>query len=113
MRMPITNGFDIWIHSSVARALGWALAHFVWEGAAIAAILAIALAMFRGSSARLRYGLACAALAAMPIAFGVTFAVSLPHSPVRTMVPIPLPEPTQVQFERVRESTPESGKFRA
>ncbi len=65
-------------HSPVAKALGWALAHFVWEGAAIAAILAVTLAIFRGSSARLRYALACAALAAMPI---VVLAVTL-HSHV-------------------------------
>jgi GWxTD domain-containing protein len=109
--VPITSGFDIWIHSPVAKALGWALAHFVWEGAAIAAILAVTLAIFRGSSARLRYGFACAALATMPIVFGVTFAVSLPPSPTRTIVPIPLPEPTQVQFESAPPTPPESWKF--
>jgi GWxTD domain-containing protein len=113
MSMPMTSSFgsfDIWIHSSVAKALGWALAHFVWEGAAIAAILAVALAIFRGSSARLRYGLACAALAAMPIAFGVTFALSLPPSPTRTIIPIPLPEPSQVQFENTAPAPPEPWK---
>jgi GWxTD domain-containing protein len=111
MRVPITNGFETWIHSSVAKTLGLALAHFVWEGAAIAAIFAVTLAIFRGSSAPLRYALACAALAAMPIAFGVTFAVSLPPSPTRTMVPIPLPEPSRVQFESAPQAPPESWKF--
>jgi GWxTD domain-containing protein len=114
MSMPIASSFasfDIWIHSPVARALGWALAHFVWEGAAIAMILAVALAIFPGSSARLRYGLACAALVAMPIVFGVTFAVSLPHSPARTIIRIPLPEPSRVQFENAPPAPPESWKF--
>jgi len=111
MSMPVTSSFDIWIHSAVAKALGLALAHFVWEGAAIAAILAVALAIFRGSSARLRYALACAALAAMPIAFGVTFAVSLPPSPTRIIIPIPLPEPSQLQFESALQAPPESWKL--
>ncbi len=108
--MPMTSGFEIWIHSGVARALGLALAHFLWEGAAIAAILVVALAISRGSSARLRYALACAALAAMPIAFGVTFAVSLPPSPARTIIPIPLPEPSHVRFENIAPAPPEPWK---
>jgi GWxTD domain-containing protein len=81
------NALDFWIHSAAAKALGTALAHFVWEGAAIAVLLASALAVFRGS-ARVRYGLACAALVAMPIAFAVTLAMLWPHSVARLM---PLP----------------------
>ncbi len=81
------NALDFWIHSAAAKALGTALAHFVWEGAAIAVLLAAALAVFRGS-ARVRYGLACAALIAMPISFGVTLAMLWPHSVARLM---PLP----------------------
>jgi GWxTD domain-containing protein len=81
------NALDFWIHSAAAKALGTALAHFVWEGAAIAVLLASALAVFRGS-ARVRYGLACAALVSMPIAFAVTLAMLWPHSVARLM---PLP----------------------
>src|SRR5580658_3385254 len=111
MNILIRTASTFGSHSAVAKALTWALAHFVWEGAAIAAMLAVVLAIFRGSPARLRYGFACAALAAMPIAFGVTFAVSLPHSSPRTIVPIPLPQPSQVQFEIAPPARPESWKI--
>jgi uncharacterized protein (TIGR03435 family) len=46
----------------VAR-LGWTLVHFIWQGAVTAAVYGAARAALRGAVAR--YGLACAALAAM------------------------------------------------
>ncbi len=70
------------LHSAAARALGWALVHFLWEGAAVAALLAAILFLGRPASARLRYCLACIALAAMLAAFGVTLAVLWPAPPV-------------------------------
>ena len=70
-----------WIDAPWAAALGSALAHFLWEGALIALLLGAALAAYRGASARLRYGLAVIALFAMPVAFSVTFALSLPAQP--------------------------------
>ncbi len=51
--------------------LGWTLVHFVWEGAAVAALLALALLLTRRSTPGLRYGLALGTLvvlAALPIA---------------------------------------------
>ncbi len=62
------------------HALGLALFHFLWQGAAIALALAAGLYVFRPSSARLRYGLACAAMLAMLAAFGLTLALAWPHS---------------------------------
>jgi GWxTD domain-containing protein len=59
------------MHTVAAQALGLTLFHFLWEGAAIAAALALALLFLK--SARSRYAGACLALAAMPIACGVTF----------------------------------------
>jgi len=53
--------------------LGLALLHFLWQGACIAAVYAIARTWMR--SAQARYGLACIALAAMVAAPVVTFAV--------------------------------------
>jgi len=76
-----------WIHSPFAQALGWALAHFVWEGAVLAIILLAALRIFRGSPARRRYALACAILAVMPLAFGATLAVMWARQPA----PVPMP----------------------
>ncbi|MEZ5303593.1 MAG: hypothetical protein R3F11_23565 [Verrucomicrobiales bacterium] len=59
------------LHSSV-EALGWALLHFLWQGAAIAALLAAALRLLRRRSPQLRYGLGCLAMVAMLAAFGAT-----------------------------------------
>jgi GWxTD domain-containing protein len=64
----------------IADALSRALFHFLWEGALIAAALAVAIHVFRPSSASIRYDLACAAMFAMVAAFGVTLAWCWPHS---------------------------------
>ena len=45
------------------QAVGWALLHLVWQGAVIAAALALLLALLPSRSANVRYALACAALA--------------------------------------------------
>src|SRR5439155_16890379 len=44
---------------------GWALIHFVWQGAAIAAATGAILRLLRNHSARARYAVACAGLAVM------------------------------------------------
>lgn len=57
--------------SPLVARLGWTLIHFIWEGALLAGLLAIALWLTTGRSPRLRYGLACLALtmmAASPVA---------------------------------------------
>ena len=79
------TAFESWIASPAARALGWALLHFLWQGAAIALLLAVALWLCR--AARTRYLLASGAMAAMVLAFAVTLAVCWPSAdqrPVRT-----------------------------
>lgn len=48
-----------------AQALGWSLIHFVWQGAAVAVLLAGANLLLRNRSANARYLAACAALAMM------------------------------------------------
>jgi GWxTD domain-containing protein len=80
------NVLTPWIQSPAARALGWTLFHFLWEGIAIAAILAIVLVFLRGS--RVRYGAACIALAAMLIACAGTFVRVLPDQPAPRHVPV-------------------------
>ena len=47
------NTLAPWIHTSLAQALGWALVHFVWEGAALAILL---MAMLAPSAGRPRGG---------------------------------------------------------
>ncbi len=69
---------ESWLQTPLASALGWTLFHFVWEALLIAVVLALALYLIRPFSARARYGLACLAMLAMPVVFGVTVARFLP-----------------------------------
>jgi GWxTD domain-containing protein len=89
------NALESWVHTSLATAIGWTLLHSLWEGALIAGVLACALWLSRRASARLRYALACLALLAMPVAFGVTLAILYPRAPVRMIL-------ANITFEQVR-----------
>jgi hypothetical protein len=51
--------------SALVEALGWALVHFVWQGALAAALYACADALASRASAGARYCLALSALALM------------------------------------------------
>jgi beta-lactamase regulating signal transducer with metallopeptidase domain len=57
------------------RALGWALVHFLWQGALVAALLELALFGLRGASSELRYLVRCGALLLMAAAPALTFVV--------------------------------------
>ena len=65
------NGTSQWLAPDVLRNLGLALSHFVWQGAAIAAFAAAAIALARKASAR--YAIGVAALALMFAAPVITF----------------------------------------
>ena len=67
------NAFSQWLAPDVLRNLGLALSHFIWQGAAIAAIAAAAIAAAR--SASLRYLIGVVALLAMVVAPVGTFIV--------------------------------------
>src|SRR5688572_19120172 len=54
------------------RAVAAALLHSVWQGALAAGLATLALRLLRGASARARYAVACAALAGLVGAWGVT-----------------------------------------
>jgi hypothetical protein len=49
----------------VLQAVGWALVHFLWQGALVAAGLAAGLALMRNRSASARYALGIATLAVL------------------------------------------------
>jgi len=49
----------------IVRRLGWALLHFVWQGAAVALLLAAAMRALRRSTANSRYVVACAVMLMM------------------------------------------------
>ena len=54
--------------------LGWTLLHFLWQGALVAALYALARALAGGRiSARGRYAIACASLLAMTAAPALTY----------------------------------------
>ena len=50
----------------VVRALGWTLVHTLWQGAAVAGLLAVALRLTRAGRAATRYVLSAAALVLVP-----------------------------------------------
>src|SRR5215470_8221441 len=67
------NAVSQWLAPDVLRSLGLALSHSVWQGAAIAALAAAAIAFARKASAR--YAIGVAALALMLSAPVITFLV--------------------------------------
>lgn len=90
-----------WMSSQLVVHLGWTLIHFLWEGVLLAGLLALALWLTAGRSSRLRYGLACLALAGMAAAPAVTWCwLGRLPMPAREA-----PIPAQVQVS----GTPESG----
>ena len=66
----MTN-FVNWISPEVLRTLGWTLLHFIWQGAGLAALFAVATAVCRSSTAR--YALAVSALVLMMVSPVITF----------------------------------------
>jgi beta-lactamase regulating signal transducer with metallopeptidase domain len=66
----MTN-FAHWISPELMRTLGWTLLHFVWQGAALAALFAAAMTACRSAAAR--YALAVGALALMMASPVITF----------------------------------------
>lgn len=67
------RGIAGWVSPEMMRTLGWTLLHFLWQGAALAALLAAILAFVRRADKR--YALAVGALALMIAAPTVTFAL--------------------------------------
>jgi len=61
------NPFLDLLSMPAASRLGATLLHFLWQGAAVAALLALALQLGRRQSARSRYAMSCVALAAMAV----------------------------------------------
>jgi len=58
---------------AAARALGWALVHFLWQGCAIAGALALVRVALPERAARVRYVAGCVALLALLAAPAITF----------------------------------------
>jgi hypothetical protein len=67
------TAFANWFTADVLRTLGLALAHFIWQGAAVGALSAVAIAAAR--SASVRYIIGVAALALMVAAPVITYVI--------------------------------------
>ncbi len=65
------SNFANWITPELLRTLGWTLLHFLWQGAGLAALFAVACAVCRSAAAR--YALAVGTLVLMMVSPVVTF----------------------------------------
>src|ERR1700687_1369217 len=65
------SNFANWISPELLRTLGWTLLHFLWQGAGLAALFAVACAVCRSATAR--YALAVGALVLMMASPVITF----------------------------------------
>jgi beta-lactamase regulating signal transducer with metallopeptidase domain len=89
----------------VVESLGWALLHFVWQGLAIALILALMMWGMRRASAQSRYVVLCCGLVAASLSLAGTFGWLIsqlpapsdarPESIALDETPQPLPAPEQ------------------
>ncbi len=59
---------DTIFSQTFVEKLGWPLLHFIWQGAAVALLVAMLLRILRRSTANLRYIISCVALALMILA---------------------------------------------
>lgn len=81
--------------TALAQRVGWALVHFLWQGAAVALLLAPALQLLRRRSPQARWLASCAALgtmAALPVI--TVFLVSVePQRPIKPDLAARTPAP--------------------
>ena len=89
-----------WMTESLyVQRIGWVLLQSLWQGAAIAALLAVMLAMLRSRGPRVRYTLCCLAMAALAIAPLATFFINI-GSTARTPSPSMPPHVSTLIVER-------------
>lgn len=101
------------MNSPLIERLGLTLIHFVWEGAAVALLLAAGLWLTRKMGANSRYGLACIAMLALAICPIVTFLeLSPPAPPTMTSVPLRPPVASMLRHKItiVEQMAPSSQK---
>lgn len=78
---------DLLFHHPTINALGWALVHFLWQGALLALVLVLAKQLLQSYSANLRYTLYCIALSLMLLMVVGSFLYSLEktQTPAKTI----------------------------
>ncbi|MBA2301975.1 MAG: hypothetical protein H0W08_05020, partial [Acidobacteria bacterium] len=68
------TAIDSVLRQPAVQAIGWTLLHFVWQGALVGLLAALALRALRNSAADIRYVVAAISLslmATMPVVTGV------------------------------------------
>ena len=65
-------GFEGVLSHPLMYALGWALFHFIWQGAIVASLVTIALFALKSHTANLRYSIALGAMLLMPVLMAAT-----------------------------------------
>lgn len=75
------NAIEMLLAQPVFQAVGWALVHFVWQGALVAILFASLRVVLRRSTADVRYALACASLLLMLVLPVATILLLDPPSP--------------------------------
>jgi len=83
MTTQMMTGLVNWISPSAMHALGWALLHFVWQGTALAAFAAVAMALSRRTQARYLMGVAALVLMLLAPAATFVFYLQQDDAPVR------------------------------
>jgi beta-lactamase regulating signal transducer with metallopeptidase domain/HEAT repeat protein len=94
------------------NAVGWALIHYLWQGTAVALLLALVLRLLRGRHAAVRYACATVALFLLPVLVGGTVAREIrsdsariiptasaeaPAARIVTIAKIPTPAPARAE----------------
>lgn len=91
------NAFVEFLGTAWAQRVGWALVHFLWQGALIAGLLWLALRLLARRSPQVRYavaGLALLLMTAAPVATYFLVPVGLPSSAPKRVTTQQLPPPT-------------------
>ncbi|MHC4127177.1 MAG: M56 family metallopeptidase, partial [Planctomycetota bacterium] len=95
----------------LVTALGWALVHFIWQGALMAAVLAAVLYGLRRRAANARYVACCVGMGLMALAPVATFGALLrwQAAPVITAAPnlLPLEPGASATWNRLAEMLPQ------
>jgi type II secretory pathway component GspD/PulD (secretin)/beta-lactamase regulating signal transducer with metallopeptidase domain/tetratricopeptide (TPR) repeat protein len=97
-----------WELETFVETLGWTLLHFLWQGAAIAALLLLAQAILHRSSATTRYWAACVALSLMASAPLLTFGYLVKPREIPIIRPVPIAIVSQETAVTWPVATPQS-----
>jgi HEAT repeat protein/beta-lactamase regulating signal transducer with metallopeptidase domain len=85
------NIFEALLAHPLLTALGWALVHFIWQGAVAALLLAGLLKILRRQSSDVRYAAACLTLLLLVVSPLATLAIIDRSAPATTLKASPLP----------------------